>query len=128
MIHVADAKYLNGFKLELLFVINDYQKNSKQKVQKVADLEQYLKDKKEDSIFAPLKNLFFFQNFTIGANTVEWANGADIAPERLYELANQIKYEKMMDIVDDYYLSKEISERLKDNTKPIRVELDELLS
>ncbi|MBD3795761.1 MAG: DUF2442 domain-containing protein [Epsilonproteobacteria bacterium] len=86
MIHVADAKYLNGFKLEILFVINDYQKNSKQTVQKVVDLEQYLKDKKENSIFAPLKNLSYFQNFTIGANTIEWANGADIAPERLYEL------------------------------------------
>lgn len=29
MIHVADAKYLNGFKLEILFVINDYQKKLK---------------------------------------------------------------------------------------------------
>lgn len=52
-------------------------------------MEQYLKDKKENSIFAPLKNLSYFQNFTIGANTIEWANGADIAPERLYELEKQ---------------------------------------
>mgnify|MGYP003592532529 FL=1 len=37
-------------------------------------------------------------------------------------------YEKMIDIIDDYYLSKEVDERLKDNEKPIRVELDELLS
>ncbi len=37
-------------------------------------------------------------------------------------------YEKMMDIVDDYYLSKEITERFKDNEKPIRVDVDELLS
>ena len=37
-------------------------------------------------------------------------------------------YEKMMEIVDDYYLSKEINERLADNEKPIRVELDELLA
>ena len=88
MINIKDAKYLNGFKLELSFEINDYQRNSKQSVQKIADLEKYLKDKKEDGIFAPLKNLSYFKNFTIGANTIEWENGADIAPERLYELAN----------------------------------------
>ena len=34
----------------------------------------------------------------------------------------------MMEVMDDYYLSKEVEERLKDNKKPIRVELDELLS
>jgi antitoxin StbD len=34
----------------------------------------------------------------------------------------------MMEVMDDYYLSKELEERLKDNEKPIRVELDELLS
>ena len=37
-------------------------------------------------------------------------------------------YEKMIDIIDDYYLSKEVEERLEDNEKPVRVKLDELLS
>lgn len=37
-------------------------------------------------------------------------------------------YEKMIDIIDDYHLSKEVEERLKDNEKPIRVDIDELLS
>ncbi len=37
-------------------------------------------------------------------------------------------YEKMMEIVDDYYLKQEVEEALKDTSKPIRVELDELLS
>ncbi|MCT7433838.1 hypothetical protein N5T66_11125 [Aliarcobacter cryaerophilus] len=36
--------------------------------------------------------------------------------------------EKMMEVMYDYYLSKEVEERLNDNEKPIRVELDELLS
>ncbi len=45
---------------------------------------------------------------------------AYLVPSRLYE--------KMMDIVDDYYLSQELEKRLKDGEKPIRVELDELLS
>ncbi|RXK12304.1 antitoxin [Halarcobacter mediterraneus] len=37
-------------------------------------------------------------------------------------------YEKMMDIIDDYYLAQEVEERLKDNEKPVRVNIDELLS
>lgn len=86
MINIKDAKYLSGFKLELSFEINDYQKNSKQSIQKVADLEEYLKNKNDNGIFGPLKKVSYFKNFKIGANTIEWENGADIAPERLYEL------------------------------------------
>ncbi len=37
-------------------------------------------------------------------------------------------YEKMMDVMDDYYLRQEVDEALKDQSKPIRVELDDLLS
>ena len=37
-------------------------------------------------------------------------------------------YEKMMDIMDDYYLRLEVDEALKDQSKPIKVELDDLLS
>ena len=35
-------------------------------------------------------------------------------------------YEKMLDIIDDYYLSKEVDIALKSKEKPIRVSLDEL--
>ena len=37
-------------------------------------------------------------------------------------------YIQMMDIVDEYYLSKQVDDRLKDDQKPIRVSIDELLS
>jgi len=37
-------------------------------------------------------------------------------------------YEKMVDIIDDYYLRQEIDEALRDDSTPIRVELDDLLS
>ncbi|KAB7884550.1 type II toxin-antitoxin system Phd/YefM family antitoxin [Poseidonibacter ostreae] len=37
-------------------------------------------------------------------------------------------YEKMMDVMDDHYLSKTVDERLKDNEKPIRVDIDDLLT
>lgn len=35
-------------------------------------------------------------------------------------------YEKMIDIIDDYYLSKEVEERLNDGEKPVRVNIDDL--
>ena len=35
-------------------------------------------------------------------------------------------YERMMDIVDDYYLRGMIDERLNDGEKPIRVNIDDL--
>jgi len=37
-------------------------------------------------------------------------------------------YEKMMDVIDDYYLEMEVKERLNDGMEPIRVDIDELLS
>lgn len=35
-------------------------------------------------------------------------------------------YEKMMDIIDDYYLAKEVEERLNDGEESVRVNIDEL--
>ena len=32
-------------------------------------------------------------------------------------------YEKMMDVMDDYYLRQEVDEALRDQSKPIRVKL-----
>ena len=37
-------------------------------------------------------------------------------------------YEKMMEIIDDYYLAELVRERQNDGEEPIEVELDELLS
>jgi len=37
-------------------------------------------------------------------------------------------YEKMMDVIDDYYLSQEVEKALNDNEEPVSVELDDLLS
>jgi hypothetical protein len=50
-------------------------------VQGTVDLQSWL----EGPIFEPLKDRSCFERFFIDGGTVVWPNGADIAPETLYE-------------------------------------------
>ncbi len=72
-IHVDEAQYLEDYKLKLKF--------NNDKIKKV-DLEKEL----YGEIFEPLKDKAFFKDFFISSNTIEWKNGADFAPEFLYEI------------------------------------------
>ena len=67
---------MSEYKIELTF-------NTKKSL--VVDLSEQL----EGEIFIPLKDLSFFKLFSIRYNTLEWSNGADFAPEFLYELASK---------------------------------------
>ena len=69
---VERAIYAGGFRIELHF--NDG------KV-KVVDFRPWL----DGPVFEPLKNRQYFQRFFVDGGTVAWPNGADIAPETLYE-------------------------------------------
>ena len=69
---VVKAEYLSGYCIKLWF---------NNQVVKVVDLANSL----NGEVFQPLKDQNFFKRFTIKFNTIEWENGADIAPEYLYE-------------------------------------------
>jgi uncharacterized protein DUF2442 len=47
------------------------------------DLTPYIE---RGPIFRPLADLSFFRRFSLEGGTLTWPNGADIAPETLYEM------------------------------------------
>ncbi len=72
-LHVTNARYLEGYKLEVSF--NNGRKG-------IADLTEALKG----PVFEPLKNKSVFSAFTVDKEleTIVWPNGADLAPEYIY--------------------------------------------
>ena len=69
---VIRAEYCGEYRIELAF--NDG-------VQSTVDFLPWL----HGPVFEPLKNLSMFQRFFLDGGTISWPNGADIAPETLYE-------------------------------------------
>jgi hypothetical protein len=69
---VIRAEYRGGYRIHLTF--ND---NS----EKTIDFREWL----DGPIFEPLKDPIYFRTFFLDGGTVAWPNGADIAPETLYE-------------------------------------------
>ena len=70
---VVKAEYVDGYRVKLWFNNN---------VTKVVDLKPSLKGE----VFEPLKDIDFFKRFTVKYNTIKWENGADFAPEYLFDL------------------------------------------
>jgi len=75
MIHVTDAKYVDGYKIHLKF--------SDQK-EGILDLKNVIFNDHR-SIFKELIDLQKFKKFKIAADTIVWENGLDLAPEFLHE-------------------------------------------
>ena len=73
MLKVKDVDYLNNYRLAPAF--SDGEK-------KEVDLEPYLKGE----VFGPLRDKNLFIQYGLPTTTIEWANGADMAPECLYRI------------------------------------------
>src|SRR5688500_15069625 len=73
---VIRAEHRGAFRIRVVF--NDGSENT-------IDLASWL----EGPMFEPLKNVAFFKRLFVDGGTVVWPNGADIAPETLYEAAGR---------------------------------------
>jgi hypothetical protein len=69
---VIRAEYRGGYRIHLAF--NDGLENT-------LDFSQWL----DGPVFEPLKAPVYFQRYFLEGGTVAWPNGADVAPETLYE-------------------------------------------
>jgi hypothetical protein len=81
-LHVTGVIYLEDYRLRLAF--NDG-------VAKDVDL----RDELYGAVFEPLKDVEFFKQVSVNpdTNTIEWPNGADFAPEFLYEIGEELEKE-----------------------------------
>lgn len=73
MLKVIDVDYIKDY--ELLLTFNDG-------IKKTVDLKPYL----TGEVFGPLLDKEQFIQYGLTSVTIEWANGADFAPEFLYEI------------------------------------------
>jgi len=76
---VIRAEYRGGFRIRVTF--NDNSENT-------IDFRPWL----DGPVFEPLRDPDYFQRFFIDGGTVVWPNGADVAPETLYEAAGRKKW------------------------------------
>lgn len=75
MIDVRQARHVRDYVLHLEFDDG---------LEGEVDLSPYLQ---RGPVFLPLAEPSYFKRFFLEGGTVAWPNGADIAPERLYEMA-----------------------------------------
>ena len=73
MLRITDVDYVKDY--ELLLTFSDG-------TRKLADLKPYLKG----DVFGELLDLDKFTQFGLTGYTIEWANGADLAPEFLHDI------------------------------------------
>jgi hypothetical protein len=75
---VSEIAYQSGYCYRIRFDDN---------TSAVIDFAEYLD---RGPVFAPLRNLDFFRQAKIKGGTIAWPNGADIAPETLYEKCEEL--------------------------------------
>ena len=78
---VIRAEHRGGYRIHVTFNDN---------TAKTIDFRQWL----DGPVFEPLKDPNYFRGFFLDGGTVAWPNGADIAPETLYECREPAKRPK----------------------------------
>ncbi len=78
MLKITDADYIKDY--ELLITFNDG-------MRKYADLRPYL----TGEVFGELLDVDKFLQYGLNGYTIEWANGAYLAPEFLYDIGVEAK-------------------------------------
>ncbi len=78
-LHVTSVTHLKEYQLRLTFSNG---------VTKDVDLQAEL----YGEVFEPLQDVEFFKQVAVNpeTNTIEWPNGADLAPEFLYEIGREV--------------------------------------
>jgi hypothetical protein len=79
-LHITEVVYLKEYQLRLIFnngIIKDVD----------------LKEELYGEVFEPLKEVELFKEVAVNpdTNTIEWPNGADFAPEFLYEIGQEVE-------------------------------------
>ncbi len=74
---VVHAEYQGGHRIRVTFSNG---------VEGTIDFGQWL----HGPVFEPLQDAEYFRRFFVDGGTVAWPNGADIAPETLYEQAEAV--------------------------------------
>ena len=82
--HVVRAEHEGAFRIHLTF--NDGTEGT-------VDFENWL----TGPVFEPLLDATYFRKFFLDGGTVAWPNGADIAPETLYDAAKATRSNKRME-------------------------------
>ena len=72
-IEVIKAEYMDGYRLLLLFNNGE---------RRIVDLSNSL----NGTVCTPLKDIDYFKRLSMKLQTIKWENGADFAPEYLYEI------------------------------------------
>lgn len=73
MLKILDVGYIKGHQLELTFNNGEVY---------LIDLKNHL----DGEVYQPLRNVSLFTQFGLINGALEWINGADFAPEFLYNL------------------------------------------
>ncbi|MFN0138683.1 MAG: DUF2442 domain-containing protein [Pyrinomonadaceae bacterium] len=70
---VIDAEYIGDYKIHVVFNNGE---------ERIADFSNWGIGR---GVYKPLKDKKYFKKFFVDGWTISWPNGADIAPETLYE-------------------------------------------